>query len=124
VAAARLRQVTLVKAWEPGAAGAEGDSIEFAIALDAAGMPDVEAWLQDADIWPVTRRRGGATPQQGDVLHDEDGWQLRFFPDADGDPDMPVHRIRHIGGGLRPGEVLTLRDPEGRESAWRVVGVA
>jgi hypothetical protein len=123
VSAARLRQVTLTRAWEPGAEGAAGERIEFAVALDANGMPDEAAWLSDPTPWPATRHLPGQPPLRGDVAHDEDGWQLRFFPGQAGDPDMPVHRLCHLGGGLRPGEVLTLRAPNGREGAWRVVGV-
>ncbi len=118
-----LRQVTLVKAWEPGAEGAAGERIEFGAVLDANNMPDAEAWLQDPDPWPATRHRPGRPPLRGDVAHDEDGWQLRFFSGHADDPDPPAHRLCHLGGGLRPGEVLTLRDPNGREGAWRVVGV-
>jgi hypothetical protein len=57
------------------------------------------------------------------VVHDEEGWQLRFFAEAGADRDVPVHRIRNMLGGLRPGEVLTLRAPDGAEAAWRVVDV-
>ncbi len=115
--------MTLARAWEPGAEGAAGERIEFAVALDAGGMPDVQAWLHDPNTWPATRHRPGRAPVTGDVAHDEDGWQLRFFAGPEGDPDVPAHRLCHLGGGLRPGEVLTLRDPNGREAAWRVVGV-
>ena len=121
---AELRQVTLARAWEPGAQHAEGqDIIEFTVALDAGDMPDVQAWLDDPDPWPATRRRPDAPPQPGDVAHDEDGWQLRFFIGAPNDPDVPVHRLCNLNGGLRPGEVLTVRHPDGVDSAWRVVGV-
>lgn len=123
VSAVGLRQVTLMRAWEPGAEGAEGERIEFAVALDGNGMPDLQAWLGDPSPWPASRHLPGRPPLHGDVAHDEDGWQLRFYPGAIGDPDLPVHRLCHLGSGLRPGEVLTLRDPNGREAAWRVVGV-
>ncbi|MGG5810751.1 hypothetical protein [Falsiroseomonas sp. CW058] len=117
--AAQLRQVTLARAWEPGAPGAQGERIEFSVALDPGNMPDAQAWQDDPAPWPTALHLSDAPPQAGEVLHDEDGWMLRFSAD----PDVPSHRLCHLGGGLRPGEVLTLRGPDGRESAWRVVGV-
>jgi hypothetical protein len=123
VTATRLVLVTLARAWAPGDNAEEAGRIEFAVALDAHGHPDVQAWLDDPDPWPLRRLRPGAPPETGDVAHDEDGWQLRFFAEAGQDRDVPVHRICHIGGGLRPGEVLTLRAPDGEEAAWRVVDV-
>jgi hypothetical protein len=117
--------VTLARAWEPGAENVEGgEIIEFAAALDAGDMPDVQAWLDDPAPWPASRRISGAPPQPGDVAHDEEGWQLRFFVAGPDDPDVPVHRLCNLNGGLRPGEVLTVKHPDGGESAWRVVGVS
>jgi hypothetical protein len=123
VTAARLVTVTLARAWDPGETPEATGTIEFAIALDHQGHPDVQAWLDDPAVWPSRRLRPGAAAEPGDVAHDEDGWQLRFFGPGGTDPDVPVHRICHLGGGLRPGEVLTLRGPDGRETSWRVVGV-
>ena len=121
--AARLVTVTLARAWEPGERPAEAGLIEFAVALDAQGHPDAQAWLDDPVPWPARRVVPGVPDQGGEVAHDEDGWQLRFYPREGVAADAPPHRLRHIAGGLRPGEVLTLRDPEGREASWRVVGV-
>ncbi|WP_270936826.1 hypothetical protein [Falsiroseomonas oryzae] len=122
MAAASLVTVTLARAWEPGDAASETGRIDFAIALDPQGHPDVQAWLDDPAPWPAVRVRPDGPPQQGDVAHDEEGWQIRFFTEED--RDTPPHRICHIDGGLRPGEVLTLRAPDGEEAAWRVVGVS
>jgi hypothetical protein len=118
-----LVTVTLARAWDAGERVEEAGRIEFAVALDPHGHPDVQAWLDDQTPWPARRVRPGAAEVTGDVAHDEDGWQLRFFAEAGEDRDVPVHRICHIGGGLRPGEVLTLRGPGGDEAAWRVVDV-
>lgn len=121
--AAATRLVTLARAWEPGAVGAEGEAIEFAVALDGGGMPEVQAWLDDPAVWPASWRRPGESPRGGDVAHDEDGWQLRFYAGDPRDPDIPAYRLCNLGGGLRPGEVLTLCHPDGVETTWRVVGV-
>lgn len=123
MAASKLVDVTLVKTWSPGQPAGEGeDRIVFAIALDAQGQPDHAAWLADPDPWPARREDLGAAPLAGDVAHDEDGWSLRFFGDAAAAPDAPMHRILHLGAP-RPGDVLTIRAPDGREAAWRVVGI-
>ena len=121
--AARLVTVTLARAFDAGERAEEAGRIEFAMALDPQGHPDVQAWLDDPAPWPARRIRPGAAEQAGDVAHDEDGWQLRFFTDAGRERDVPVHRICHIEGGLRPGEVLTLHAPDGEQAAWRVVEV-
>ena len=121
--AASLVTVTLARAWDPGDAAVTAGRIEFAIALDQHGRPDEEAWLADPARWPALRYDGSSTPQQGDVAHDEEGWQLRFHPGVSPDPDAPAFRLCHVEAGLRPGQVLTLLGPEGEETSWRVVGV-
>jgi hypothetical protein len=121
--AAGLVTITLARAFDAGERAEEAGRIEFAMALDPQGHPDVQAWLDDPAPWPARRIRPGAAEQAGDVAHDEDGWQLRFFTNAGQERDVPVHRICHIEGGLRPGEVLTLRAPDGEDAAWRVVNV-
>ena len=121
--AAQLVMVTLARAFDAGERAEEAGRIEFAIALDPQGHPDMQAWIDDPAPWPARRIRPGAADQTGDVAHDEEGWQLRFFTDAGQERDVPVHRICHIEGGLRPGEVLTVHAPDGEEAAWRVVEV-
>jgi hypothetical protein len=123
VVAANTVTVTLARAWDAAEQAAQAGLITFVVALDAQGMPDAAAWLDDPEPWPASLVRDGEAPLQGDVALDEDGWQLRFFVAGGTDPDAPAHRLLHLGGGLRPGEVLTLRAPEGEEAAWRVVGV-
>jgi hypothetical protein len=115
--------VTLARAWDAAEHAEQAGRIEFAAVLDPQGHPDPQAWLADPTPWPARRLRPGSPPQMGDVAHDEDGWQLRFFGPGGEDPDAPAHRICHIGAGLRPGEVLTLCAPSGEETAWRVVRV-
>jgi hypothetical protein len=117
-------QVTIVRAWAPGTPeGAEAHRITFTAVLDAQAQPDGAAWLADPAPWPALREVPGAPPRQGDVVHDDDGWALRFFRGAEPDPDAPPHRILNLEGGLRPGEVVTIRAPDGAEAAWRVVGI-
>lgn len=125
---AQRATVTLAPAWVPGDPLGnhlrdQAGLIEFEMALDPHGHPDLRAWIDAPSPWPARRLRPGAPEEPGDVVHDEEGWQLRFFAEAGADRDVPVHRIRNLLGGLRPGEVLTLRAPDGAETAWRVVDV-
>ncbi|NGM23208.1 hypothetical protein G3576_24560 [Roseomonas stagni] len=123
MSATRLVEVTLVMAWSPAMApGEEPARIVFSVALDGQGQPDAAAWLADPAAWPARYEAPGKPPMAGDVTHDEDGWSLRFFADATAAPDVPMHRILHLGQP-RPGEVLTIREPSGADAAWRVVGI-
>lgn len=115
-------QVTMVTAWEPGGAGGE-QRIRFTAALDSQGQLDLAAWLADSQPWPAERHCPDAPIRHGDVVHDEDGWSLRLSPGEGIDPEAAPHRILNHSGGFRPGEVVTLRAPNGVATAWRVVGI-
>jgi len=116
-------QVTMIRAWEPGAEAPETQRICFTAVLDAQAQPDQAAWLADPAPWPAERHRADAPPRSGDVVHDEDGWGLRLTPGEGIDPEAAVHRLLNHEGGFRPGEVVTLRAPNGVASAWRIVSV-
>lgn len=116
---ARQVTVTLSRAWNPGDGQDDEAVITFAAMVDTRGLPERDAWLADPAPWPARFARAGVPPQDGALMLDEESWLLRF---ATG-PDAPSWRLRHIEPGLRPGEMLTLEDPQGRESAWRVVGL-
>lgn len=124
VSAAKLVDVTLVRAWSP--ADPEGHAahrITFGMALDAHGGPDAEAWLADPSPWPARRAAVSGPNLAGDVAHDEEGWSLRFWAEDAAAVDAPLHRILGGVGWLRPGEVVTIREPNGADAAWRVVAV-
>lgn len=117
--------VTLVMASGPGyPEGSEAHRYEMTITLDSHGCPDAHAWRTDPEPWPARRRWPGEPDLRGDVQHDADvGWWLRFFRDTAQAPDAPPHDIQLHAGPLRPGEMLTIREPDGRLYDWRVVGV-
>ena len=123
MASDRFVTVTLARAWDAAQPFGGDGQIEFAIVLDPHGQPDVDAWLGDPTPWPARRLRPGKPALPGDVAHDDDGWQLRFFPDGRDDPDLPGHRLRNLPPGFRPGEILTLVAPDGEQGAWRIVNV-
>ncbi|MBY0332120.1 MAG: hypothetical protein K2X49_15785 [Acetobacteraceae bacterium] len=117
-----MPRVTLVLAGGPGfPGGSEAHRYEMEAALDANGGLDVAAWHEDPRPWPARRYRPGGQVRTGDVQHDaETGWSLRF----DSTPEARELTEPLISAGvLRPGEYVTLRDEDGRDYSYRVVGV-
>ena len=118
-------QVTMVRAWVPGMLpGAESQRIVFTVVLDAQGQPDAAAWQADPAVWPARFERPDRPPRLGDLQHDGTGWWLAFATGDGKDPEAAPWRLMNHGGGFRPGEVVSLRAPDGAEAAWRIVGVA
>jgi hypothetical protein len=117
--------VTLVMAWGPGyPAGKEAPRTEMEFTLDKQGYPDPEAWRNASAPWRARRSWPGEEDWEGDVQYDPDtGWSLRFFPVAAAAPDAPLHDLVQMSGPLRPGEIVTIREPDGASYAWRVVSV-
>ncbi len=98
---------------------------EFQLSLDQNGHPSVEAWLADAEPWRARRfwPRDGLI--DGDVQYDPDlGWALRFFRQERDAADAPLHAVIRGNVRLRPGENVTIVEPDGQENAWRVVSMA
>lgn len=117
--------VTLVMANGPGLPqGSAGHRYELDVALTPGGHLDADAWRNSAAPWPATRIWPGEPPSTGDVQWDEDtGWSLRFFPGDGERVDAPLHSLITNAGQLRPGEYVTIQEPDGGEYGYRVVGV-
>jgi len=123
--------VTLALAHGPGFPdGSPERRYELRVVLDQRGCLDAAAWLADPEPWPTRRIAPGEPEQRGDVRHDpEDGWYVTLFRSgdrdaaADGDPDAPLHHVLHATGPMRPGEYLTITEPDGRDYEYRIVGV-
>lgn len=97
---------------------AKDDRLELRVVLDAGGRPDASAWASREAAWPARMNE-----RQGDLVHDKAGWLLRLAEaDAPLD-DMPAYAVTFPDGMLRPGAVIGLRAPDGKESAWMVVAV-
>lgn len=97
---------------------------EVELCLDPQGFPDLQAWLDDPHSWIARRWWPGEGLMDGDVIHDDDsGWALRFFRRNDNPVDAPIHSVLRRTAPCRPGEVVTIAEPDGREHSWRIVGV-
>ena len=120
-----MPMVTLVMANGPGfPLGSADHRYELTVALTPGGQLDAMAWLADPNPWPMMRYRPGEAPRPGDVQWDEEtGWFLRIYAAGSATPDAPLHALIRNPGQLRPGEYVTIREPDGSEYAWRVVGV-
>ena len=118
--------VTLVLASGPGRP--EGDPemrYELDVALDPAGHLDPAAWLADPAPWPARRYWPGQGERRGEVLHDPDGgWTLRFFRTESQAPDAPISDVVGVASLMRPGEYVTIKEPDGQAYDYRIVNVA
>jgi len=117
-----MPMVTLVLAGGPGfPAGSADHRVELEVQLDTAGHLDAAAWHADPKPWPVRRFLPGRPMREGDVQLDaETGWSLRLAASG----EQPEESEPLVSAGvLRPGEYVTLRAVDGRDYAWRVVGV-
>lgn len=121
--AARPVALTLVMAWSPAEPlGHTGHRLTLTLVLDARGNPDGGAW-PPATPWLARREAPGQPDLRGEVLHDEDGWALRFPAPGTPSGEAPLHRLLGGPGWWRPGGLVTIRAPDGGEVAWRVVGL-
>ena len=98
---------------------------EMELSLDGQGQPSAAAWLADPAPWKARRIWPRDGLMEGDVQYDPDlGWALRFFRRDDSAADAPLHAVIRGKGRLRPGENVTIAEPDGKENSWRVVSVA
>lgn len=123
-----MATVTVVLALSAGPGFPQGSPehrYEIELALDAAGRPDGAAWDADPEPWRARRVLPGAAPVEGDVQFDPDnGWSIRFYGTAADSPDAPETRFDSGTEPVRPGEYVTVTEPDGAEYAYRVVAVA
>ncbi|MBR0681418.1 hypothetical protein GXW74_13055 [Roseomonas eburnea] len=122
-----MAAVTVILALAAGPGFPQGSPehrYEIELALDAGGRPDAAAWSADPVPWRARRILPGAEPLPGDVQHDPDhGWSIRFFGAPTEGPDVPETRFDCGPDPVRPGEYVTVTEPDGAEFVYRVVGV-
>ena len=117
--------VMLVLAAGPGLPGGSTEHrLEIELALDAAGRPDGAAWTADPVPWRARRIAPGEEPVTGAVQYDPDtGWSIRFYGAAADSPDAPESGFDAGSEPVRPGEYMTITEPDGATLSYRVVGV-
>lgn len=122
-----MPMVTLVVAAGPGyPQGSPDHRYEIKARLTPGGQLDAKAWDADPEPWPARRIVPGAPPRPGDLVFDADteSWAIRLYPAPGQAADAPLAaQIRHAGQ-LRPGDYVTIEEPEGQEYSYRVVSVA
>lgn len=120
-----MRSVSLVLASGPGfPQGSPEHRYELSVRLDATSHMSPEHWQADGKTWPATRLWPGEAPRRGTLVHDpEGGWALHF----EARPDLPGDHLLHCPirsiPFMRPGEYLTILEPDGVEYAYRIVNV-
>ncbi|MCO6414835.1 hypothetical protein JYK14_01400 [Siccirubricoccus sp. KC 17139] len=120
-----MRLVTLVMASGPGFPGGSPEHrYEMEVALTADRRLDAVAWAESSVPWRARRFWPGQAPREGFLHHEaETGWSLRFPPPPGAAADAAPQALLRHAGQIRPGEHLTIQEPDGREYGWRVVGV-
>ena len=122
-----MAMVTVLLALAAGPGFPEGSPehrYEVTLALDAAGRPDGQAWAADPAPWRAQRIAPDTTPVAGDVQFEPDhGWSIRFFGAAAEGPDAPETRFEFGPDPVRPGEYVTVTEPDGAAFAYRIVGI-
>jgi hypothetical protein len=122
-----MAKVTLVLASGPGFPNGDPENrYEIEVTLDSTGHLDREAWFADPNPWPARRHWRDEWPRDGDVQLDEEtgAWSLRFFPKPGEAGEAPPHELIRTNVPMRPGEYVTIREPDGREYAFRIVSTS
>lgn len=121
-----MRNVSLVLASAPGfPMGSAEHRYELRLQLDPASRLNAELWYNDPEKWPVTRYWPGCPPREGTVQHDQEGgWSLHFDPRPELPGDPSLHCPIRTTPFMRPGEYLTVLEPDMKEYSYRIVSVA
>lgn len=120
-----MAMVMLILANGPGfPEGSTEHRHEITLTLDSTDLPDAAAWAADPADWPASRVWPGEPDMRGDVQFDADGgWSLRFFGRPGDAADAPNAALLIGPAPVRPGQHVTIREPNGVEYVWRVVNV-
>ncbi len=121
-----MRTVSLVLASGPGfPLGSAEHRYEVTLELDPASRLNAELWYADPQVWPALRCWPHEPPRQGTVQYDqESGWSLHFGSRPEVPQDPSLHCPIRTTPFMRPGEYLTIQEPDGVEYGYRIVQVA
>jgi hypothetical protein len=110
--------VNLVLAYAAGKPeGDVADRLELRVGLTPLGHIDEQAYYADPESWPSLRVMPEGAEYPGEVVLEEGGWALRSARSDDAPLCVMVGKV------FRPGELVTLRRPDGEDLIFRVVNV-
>jgi hypothetical protein len=113
-----LAKVTMILAFAPGRPeGDLSDRLELWVFLTPQGQLDDAAFTAGDAPWPSVRVLPDGSERPGELVMLDTGWALRSARSED-DPLWALE-----GRVFRPGELVTLRRPDGEEHVFRVVNV-
>ena len=108
--------VTMVLAQGPGLPGGNlDDKLTLHLKLTQQGQIDLDAYNSAAAPWLATRDRHGAEPHSLEIVRVDEGWALQSTRSED-DPFWTFE-----GHVFRPGELVSLRQPDGQTLLFRIV---
>jgi len=108
----------MILAYAPGRPeGDLADRLELRVSLTPQGQLDDASFLAAELPWPSLRVLPDGTVRPGDLVLLDAGWALRSARSED-DPLWALE-----GRVFRPGELVTLRRPDGEEHVFRIVNV-
>ena len=108
----------MILAYAPGRPeGDLADRLDLWVGLTPQGQLDEAAFSAGDPPWPSVRMLPDGSERPGELVLLDTGWALRSVRSQD-DPLWTLE-----GRVLRPGELVTLRRPDGEEHIFRVVNV-
>ena len=115
---AGMTKITMLLAQAPWAPNGDlNDQIDLLVQLNPQGHMDAAAYEADPESWVATRIRPGESPRPGRLMRVDGGWFVRG-PKGDDEPLWDF-----TADILRPGEVVSLRQPDGTLLLFRIVAV-
>lgn len=91
------------------------DKLTLHVKLNAHGQIDLDAYDTASSPWLATREQSGAEPHNLEIVRVDEGWALQSIRSED-DPFWTFE-----GHVYRPGELVSLRQPDGQNLLFRIV---
>ncbi len=113
-----MTKLTMVLAQGPNLPeGDLQDRLTVHLCLTSQGQIDLHSYETGPAPWLAIRERPGHEPRRSEVIRLDEGWALQSLR---GDDDPLWTFEGHV---FRPGELVRLGRPDGREFLFRIVAV-